>query len=53
MTDADRARRRDAGLKAGDLYGEDLPTIVHGKSVGDTQVQNLIDLMGVNLQGEA
>lgn len=26
---------------------------MRGKSLGDTQVQNLIELLGVNLQGEA
>jgi len=53
MTDAERNRWRAAGLKAGELYGEELATLMHGKSVGDAQVQNLIDLLGGNLQGEA
>ncbi|GJD74114.1 hypothetical protein [Methylobacterium goesingense] len=53
MTDADHGQWRAAGLKAGELYGEDLATLVQGKSVGDAQVQNLIELLGVNLQGKA
>jgi hypothetical protein len=48
MTDADRAQWRAAGLKAGELYGEDPATLVRGKSVGDAQVQNLIEMISTH-----
>lgn len=53
MTEADRAQWRSAGLKADEIYADDLGSLMQGREDEDVQIQRLIELLGVNLQGEA
>jgi hypothetical protein len=53
VTDQDITEWRTAGLKAGDLYGDELANALTGRSVEDADVQNLFEALGVSLQEEA
>ncbi|WP_156399135.1 hypothetical protein [Methylobacterium sp. Leaf466] len=53
VTEQDLAEWRTAGLKAGDLYGDELANALTGRSVEDADVQNLFEALGVSLQEEA
>ena len=53
VTEQDFADWRAAGLKAGDLYGDELANALTGRGVEDADVQNLFEALGVGLQEEA
>lgn len=53
VTEQDITEWRTAGLKAGDLYGDELANALAGRSVEDADVQNLFEALGVSLQEEA
>lgn len=53
MTDEDRAEWRSAGLKAGELYADELSGALQGRTIDDADGRVLTEMLGVSLQGEA
>ena len=53
MIEQDLAEWRAAGLKAGELYANDLAGGAHGRNMFDGASQRLVGMLGQSLEGEA